>query len=205
MKITRKGDAESREQVQDVADSNPLSMKKTIWTFGLIAGAILSLFMVATIPFLDRIGFDKGAVIGYTGMVAAFLLVFFGVRSYRDNVRGGTIGFGRALLVGVAITAVASACYTATWEVLYFKFMPDFAEKYGEYAVQRARSQGKSEAEVAKTRTEMQRFQESYRNPLYNSAVTFLEPLPVGLLISLVSAGILRRKRPDGEAALVAA
>ena len=180
-------------------------MKKTVWTFGLIAGAILSRLMVATMSFIDRIGFDKGMVVGYTTMVAAFLLVFFGVRSYRDTVCGGTIGFGRAFLVGAAITAIASACYTATWEVLYFGFMPDFGAKYGEYAVQRARSQGKTEAEIAKTRAEMQQFQESYRNPIYNSAVTFLEPLPVGLLISLVSAGVLRRKRRGGEASLAAA
>jgi hypothetical protein len=180
-------------------------MKKIVWTFGLISGAILSLLMVATMPFVDRIGFDKSMVVGYTTMVAAFLLVYFGIRSYRDNVCGGTIGFGRAFLVGVGITAIASACYTATWEVLYFKFMPDFGTKYGEYAVQRARSQGKTEAEVAKTRAEMQRMQESLRNPVYNSAMTFLEPLPVGLLISLVSAGVLRRKRSGGESALAAA
>ena len=52
--------------------------------------------------------------IGYTGMVLAFLMVYFGVRSYRDNVAGGQIGFGRAFVVGLAITFVASACYVAT-------------------------------------------------------------------------------------------
>ena len=72
-------------------------MKKTVWTFGLISGAIMSAMMLATIPFMDRIGFDRGAIVGYASMVAAFLLVFFGIRSYRDNVAGGTIGFGRAV------------------------------------------------------------------------------------------------------------
>ena len=71
-------------------------MKKTVLTFGLISGAILSAMMLATLPFLDRIGFDRGEIIGYTSMVVAFLLIFFGVRSYRDNVAGGTVGFGRA-------------------------------------------------------------------------------------------------------------
>jgi hypothetical protein len=179
-------------------------MKKTVWTFGLLAGAILSLSMAATMPFMDRIGFDRGMVVGYAAMVAAFLLVFFGVRSYRDTACGGTIGFGRAFRVGAAITAVASACYTATWQVLYFGVMPDFGAKYGEYAVQRARSEGKTDAEIAATRAEMRRFEERYRNPVYNSVVTFVEPLPVGLLISLVSAGVLRRRRRDGEAALAA-
>ena len=85
-------------------------MKKTIWTFGLISGGILSIMMAATIPFIDRIGFGAGEVLGYTTMVAAFLLVFFGIRSYRDNVLGGTIGFRRAFVVGTLITCIAGNC-----------------------------------------------------------------------------------------------
>jgi hypothetical protein len=180
-------------------------MKKTVWTFGLIAGAIMSAMMVATVPFMDRFGFDKGEVIGYTTMVAAFLLVFFGIRSYRDKVAGGTIGFGRALAIGALITAVASACYTVTWEVLYYEVMPDFGAKFGQYQLDRARAQGKSDAELAKMRAEAEKFTESYKNPVFNSAVTFLEPLPVGLVITLVSAGVLRRKRRRDDPALAPA
>jgi hypothetical protein len=62
-------------------------MKKTVLTFGLISGAISSLMMVGTVPFADRIGFDKSAVVGYPTMVLSFLLVFFGVRSYREQCR----------------------------------------------------------------------------------------------------------------------
>ena len=89
-------------------------MRKIVLTFGLIAGAVLSVMMLLTLPFMDRIGFDKGEIIGYTTMVLAFLMVYFGIRSYRDNVAGGSIGFGRAFLVGLLITFVASACYIAT-------------------------------------------------------------------------------------------
>ena len=77
-------------------------MKKTVLTFGLISGVISSLMMVATVPFMDRIGFDKGAIVGYTAIVLSFLLVFFGIRSYRDNVGNGQITFGKALLSGSA-------------------------------------------------------------------------------------------------------
>ena len=182
-----------------------LTMKKTIWTFGLIAGAIMSVMMVVTMPFIDSLGFDKGEVIGYTSMVAAFLLVFFGIRSYRDNVGGGMISFGRAFLVGALITAIASACYTATWEVLYYNFLPDFGAKYAQSTIDRARAQGRSESELAKMRADAEQFAISYRNPIYNSAMTFLEPLPVGLLITLVAAGILRRRRRPGDAVLSAA
>ena len=174
-------------------------MKKTVWTFGLISGAIMSLMMVATMRLVDRIGVDKGEVIGYTSMVVAFLLVFFGIRAYRDNVGGGSIGFGRALAVGLLITAIASACYTATWEVLYYNFMPDFAAKYGQAQLEHARAQGKSDAELAKMRADAERFAVMYRNPVINSAITFLEPLPVGVVIALVSAGILARKRREDE------
>ena len=170
-------------------------MQKTIWTFGLIAGAIMSVMMVATMRLLPNIGFDKGEVIGYATMVAAFLLVFFGIRSYRDNVARGTIGFGRAFAVGLGIVAVASVCYTATWEVLYYRYMPDFGAKYEQYSLDRARARGASEAELAKMRLEARQFQETYKNPVYNSAVTFLEPLPVGVVIAVISAGVLRRKR----------
>src|SRR5215210_635081 len=105
-------------------------MKKTVLTFGLISGAILSAMMLATLPFHDAIGFDRALVVGYTTMVIAFLLIFFGVRSYRDNVAGGSVRFGRAFAVGALIGAVASVCYVATWEVAYSRLAPDYLTKY---------------------------------------------------------------------------
>lgn len=170
-------------------------MKKTVWTFGLISGAILSVMMLATIPFQDRIGFDRGEIIGYTTMVLAFLLVFFGIRSYRDNVGGGTVSFGRAFAVGALITVIASACYVATWEVIYYKLTPDFRAKYEAYMVQKAKAQGATQADIDARIAEMKKFSDLYQNPLVNAAVTFLEPLPVALLITLISAGVLSRRR----------
>src|SRR4029434_4212035 len=82
-------------------------MKKTVLTFGLIGGAILAAMMFATLPFMDKFSFDRGELIGYTTMSPAFLLVFFGIRSYRENVGGGQITFGRAFAVGILITLVA--------------------------------------------------------------------------------------------------
>ena len=110
-------------------------MRKIVLTFGLIAGAILSAMMLITIPFHDQIGFDRGLIIGYTTMVIAFLMVFVGVKSYRDNVAGGHVTFGRAFKVGLLITVVASVCYVATWQVVYHKLAPDYLEKYSAYAL----------------------------------------------------------------------
>src|SRR3954466_10133082 len=135
-------------------------MKKTVLTFGLISGAVSGLMMLLTVPFMDRIGFDRGAVVGYTAMVLAFLLVFFGIRSYRENVAGGSVSFGRALAVGLLITLISTACYVATWEVVYFKLMPGFADKYAAYALDHARAEGASPQQIeAKTR-ELQAFKQ---------------------------------------------
>ena len=171
-------------------------MRKIVLTFGTIAGVMMSVMMLLTLPFHDQIGFDtKGLIVGYTTMVLAFLMVFFGIRSYRDNVAGGSVSFGRAFIVGLLITAIASAFYVATWEVVYYKFLPDFGDKYTEYVVEKARKSGGSEAEIAAKIKEANEFNENYKNPLINIAYTFMEPLPVGILFTLIAAGVLSRKR----------
>ncbi len=174
-------------------------MRKVVLTFGLIAGAMLSAMMLLTLPFMDKIGFDKGEIIGYTTMVLAFLMVFFGVKSYRDNVAGGSVTFGRAFRVGLMITAVASVCYVATWQLVYYKIAPDFGEKYTAFAVEKAKKSGATDAQIAATRKEMTEMMEWYKNPLVNIAITFLEPLPVGLVFTLVTAGVLSRRRRDSD------
>ena len=174
-------------------------MRKIVLTFGLIAGVILSAMMLVTIPFQDQIGFDKGAIIGYTTMVIAFLMVFFGVKSYRDNVAGGSVTFGRAFMVGLMITLVASVCYVATWQLVYYKLAPDFVEKYAAYAIQKAKKSGATDEQIAAQKKEMADFIELYKNPLVNIAITLLEPLPVGLVFTLVTAGVLSRKRREKD------
>jgi len=176
-------------------------MKKIVWTFGLISGGIIALLMSVTIPFADQIGYGKAMILGYTTMVAAFLLVFFGIRSYRDNVGGGSVGFGRAFAVGALIALVSSACYVASWEVMYHAFMPDFMNKYAARQLEVAKEKGATQAELAAQAAELNKAVESYSNPVYNVAMTFMEPLPVGLLIALVSAGILSRRRRVGDPA----
>lgn len=175
-------------------------MKKTVWKFGLISGALLSAMMAVTIPFQDEAGFNHSLIVGYTTMVLSFLLIYFGVRSYRDNVGKGTVGFGRALAIGSLIGVVASVCYVATWEVMYFKFMPDFMTKYGAHELEKARAAGASEATLAQKKGELDKFEKMYQNPAINAAYTILEPLPVALVIALISAGVLsRRRRADLE------
>ena len=155
-------------------------MKKTVLTFGLISGAVSSLMMVATVPFADRIGFDKGAVVGYTSIVLSFLLVFFGIRSYRDNAGNGQITFTKAFAVGITITVISCICYVLTWEVLYYNFLPGFMDKYGAYVVEKAKASGANAAAVETQIQQMNRYKELYKNPLINGAMTFIEPFLLG-------------------------
>src|SRR5215203_655375 len=174
-------------------------MKNTVIRYGLISGALASVMMIITMQFHDRLGFGMaGMALGYATMVVAFLLIFFGVRSYRDTVGGGTVRFGRALAVGVLIAAISSACYVATWQVVYYKYMPDFMDRYSAYELEKERAGGASEKDIATKRAEMEEFAEAYKNPLVNVAYTFMEPLPVGLIIALISAGVLSRRRKSG-------
>ena len=170
-------------------------MRRIVVTFGLIAGFIMSVLMLITASMAERIGFDKGVFVGYTMMVAGFLMVFFGVKSYRDNVAGGTIRFGQAFKVGLVITLIASVCYVASWEFIGMRMMPDFMDRYAAYVIEQERASGASESQVAAKQQEMNRLKEQYRNPAIRLAYTFLEPLPVGLLITLTSAGVLSRRK----------
>ena len=43
----------------------------------------------------------------------------------------------------------------------------------------------------------MDKYTEMYKNPAINAAMTFVEPMPVGLIIALVSAGLLSRRKKE--------
>src|SRR2546430_1488095 len=175
-------------------------MKKTVLTFGLISGAVSASMMLITVPFVDAIGWKKGEILGYTGIVLSALLVFFGVRSYRENAAGGRLTFGRGFAVGILITLISSACYVATWEIVYYKMMPDFADKYAAHMVERAKASGASQQKIDESLRQAKQFKQMYDNPAINVGITFMEVFPVGLVVTLVSAGILRKKARSPEA-----
>ena len=171
-------------------------MKKTVLTFGLIAGVIISVLMDTSLLLANKIGSSHSMILGYTIMVASFLLIYFGIRSYRDNTLDGRISFGRAFACGLLITLITTACYVATWEILYFNFMPHFMDSYFAAQIHKIQSSGLDPATTAAQVAAIQHSQQLYQNPLVNMAYTFMEPLPVGLIITLISAAVLRKKTP---------
>lgn len=174
-------------------------MKKTLLTFGLISGVLCSLMMAATLPFADQIGFDKAEIVGYVIIVLALLLVFFGIRSYRNNTGDGHITFATAFAVGISITLITCVCYVITWEILYYHFLPGFMDKYNAYMVEKAKASGASPAAVQAQLEQLQKYRQLYNNPLFNAAMTFFEPFPIGLIITLISAAVLKKRPPQLE------
>jgi len=168
-------------------------MKRIVLKYGFISAALSSAMMLATVPFLHKLGFDKGAIVGYTAIVVSFLLVFFGVRSYRE-ANGGRLSFGRGFLVGLLITLISCAGYVVTWEVIYYNWMPDFADKYSAYSIEHLKASGASQEAVDARAREMEDLKRMLDNPLMNAAMTFTEPFPVGLVVTLISAAALRKK-----------
>src|SRR6185369_10117706 len=109
----------------------------------------------------------------------------------------GQISFGRALAVGLLIMAITCVCYVIVWEVIYFNFMPDFIDKYMAHATESLRASGKPPEQIQSEINEMNRMMTLYKNNIFiNIAFTMLEPLPVGLVMTLISALILRRREP---------
>ncbi|SCY41539.1 DUF4199 domain-containing protein [Flavobacterium caeni] len=174
-------------------------MKKVILNNGLIAGIIVSLWMATS---MLAVGCDnmmalgpRGMIIGYTGMLVAFSFIFVAVKNYRDKINGGVVAFGRAFGIGLLISLIASTFYVVTWLVVYYNFMPDFMDKYAAAAIEQAKSTGASAAELKAQATEMEWAKQMYSQPVNVVWMTYLEVFPIGLLVSLITAAILKRNR----------
>ncbi|MEQ8907721.1 MAG: DUF4199 domain-containing protein [Vicingaceae bacterium] len=169
-------------------------MKKFVFKYGFIGGLIVSLFMCFTIPFMDADTDMSGSMwMGYASMVVALSTIFIGIRSYRNQELGGVISFGKAFLVGLYIALIASTLYVITWMILSEFFMPNFMTDYVEATVSSMQAAGESQTAIDAKIAEMDQMAEMYKNPLFKTLITYTEILPVGILISLISAAILKR------------
>lgn len=170
-------------------------MNKTILRYGLLSGVIAALLMTLTaLYYHNSTDFSGGEVIGYAGILLSMLFVFLGVRAYREQQEGRSFGFGKAFQAGILITLISCVLYVVTWLVVYETLMPDFMDKFIEQSLAKLRASGASEVVVQQEAAKMQEYKTMYENPLIRAAMTFIEPFPVGLLVTLVSALILQRK-----------
>ena len=173
-------------------------MKRTVLIFGLISGLIVTAMMIyVVILCYNNPDFEGNMVIGYLTMIIAFAFIFVGIKNYRDKQLGGYISFGKAFKVGFLIALVASTMYVVTWLISYYCFVPDFLDKYTLHVLKEARADGATQAEIAEKTAEMAKYAKMYETPVGVVLLTYAEILPVGLLVTLISALILKRK-PTG-------
>ena len=172
-------------------------MKKLVLGYGLIGGIILVTWMTISTQFMntDQPNFKLLEIIGYTTMVVALSTIFLGIKKWRDQELGGTISFGEAFKVGILITIVASALYVIGWMVLSNTLVKDFGDQYYEHYVETLRSSGMDETELQQKIAYFEKNKELYKNPFFKIGITFLEIFPIGLVITLISAFVLKKSQ----------
>lgn len=170
-------------------------MRKIITKYGLISGAISAiLLLLVSILNKDKFNFEYSMAIGYACMIAAMVFIYFGVKKYRDDHNLGIISFKNALLIGLGISLISCVLYSLMWLVVYYNLMPNFMDDYAKFSLQKMQNGGASQAEIDKSIASMNEMKELYKSPIMIFLITLLEPTPVGLLISLISALILKKK-----------
>lgn len=173
-------------------------MKRIVTRYGFIAGLIVTAWMVGSVAMCySRNNFEGNMMLGYASMVLAFSFIYVGIKSYRDQDKGGFISFGKAFKVGLIISLIASTMYVVVWLIDYYVFIPDFLEKYTAHVLNQTKAAGASQQEITAKTAEMANFKQMYKNPLMVVLITYAEILPVGLIISLICALLLKRKASE--------
>ncbi len=170
-------------------------MKKLVLVYGIIAGLIVTGMMAFSTGYYCAKGdFEGGMIYGYSAMIISFSLIFVGIKSFRDKHNGGTINFGKAFKIGLFISLIASTIYVIGWLINYYFFIPDFMDKYTAAMITKAKASGISADALAKKTADMAQMKEWYKNPLFVILMTYVEIIPVALVVTLISSLILKRK-----------
>lgn len=163
-------------------------MKKLVLIYGLIAGFISCAGYLLTIGD-ENVSSDTAMIYGFTSMFLAFALIFVATNQYRKQ-NEGRINFSKAFLIGLYISLIASSIYVLIWLINLYNFYPDFMEKYAASVIEQLRSGGASQAVIQAKATEMNEAVENYKNPLFVILYTYAEILPLGILVSIINAGV---------------
>ena len=142
---------------------------------------------------------EGSLLLGYSTMLVAFSLIYVSVKNYRDKQNNGLITFGAAVKIGLMITLLASTIYVAVWLIDYYYFIPDYFDKYAAHQLAKMKAAGATPAQIKIQSDYLQNFSNNYKNPFFNALVTYSEILPIGLLVTLLCAIVLKRKQKTVE------
>ena len=171
-------------------------MLKKILSYGLVAGLIVGVPLSwITVSINGHTMMRWGMVIGYLIMLIGLSTVFVAIKRHRDTDLGGVIKFWPAFGLGLGISFIAGILYVLSWEAAVAITHLDFASDYSKAMIAQQQAKGVSAEALAKLTAQMEQFKIQYANPLYRLPMTFAEIFPVGALVSLVSAALLRNSR----------
>jgi hypothetical protein len=177
-------------------------MKKNVLVFGSIAGLVTTIVMVcSTAACYINADYHGNMWLGYGSMILAFSMIFVAVKNFRDKYNGGAISFGKSFQIGFYIALIASTIYVLTWLIEYYAFFPNFMEKLTAYTLKQAQENGATAAEIAKTKEQYASYAEAYKTPFGVILFTYIEILPVGLVMALIAALVLKRKNASPQLA----
>lgn len=174
-------------------------MKKVVLTYGIISGLILGGVLALFIPLLKDGNdyMEKGMIYGFASMILGFSLIYFAIASFKKN--NGTVSIKQGLIIGSLITLIGCFMYACAWEVIFTNFAPDFGDKYADVMVKSINASKKlTDAQKAIQAEEITKNMATYKsNMFYRFSMTFMEPLFVGLLITVIASLILftRKKK----------
>jgi Protein of unknown function (DUF4199) len=171
-------------------------MFKKVLFYGLLAGVIVGVPLFGlTVAMEGEPPLPYGVALGYATMLIALSVVFVAIKQHRDRDLGGVIRFWPAFALGLGISAIAGICYVFAWEAALSVTGLDFAADYAKSLIEQQRAQGVTGEALAKYIADMEKFKAQYANPLYRLPMTFLEIFPVGVLVSAISAALLRKSQ----------
>lgn len=172
-------------------------MLKSSLKFALYAGVIMIVGgSISCIIYSKDFNMDTGEILGYTSMILALTSIFFGIRSYRNNRLGGKISYFQGVKVGLTISSIAGIIYSVYSCIFYKYLFPDFGEKYLQFYMEKIKNSGASQEVIAKQLADMQANMALYNNLFFQALISFATVFAVGLIITLISAAILKRKEP---------
>jgi hypothetical protein len=171
-------------------------MKQIITRYALMGGAIVAAVLIGGALYCYNTGkFEGSMLLGFAAMLLAFSFIFVAVKKQRDQFNGGVISFGQAFKTGVIMALITSTIYVVTWLICYYLLVPDFMQQFSDYTMNKLKASGASAAEIASESATQAKYIEMYKNPFFVILFTYIEILPLGILVSLVAAFILKKKK----------
>jgi hypothetical protein len=175
-------------------------MVKRLFRWGLLSGIAMSIFFLVTHLLYTKDfkaeTWETGEILGYSSMIIALTAIFLGVKTYRDNVLGGKISFGKAFTLGLGISAVASIVFGVYVYILVTVIAPELPDKMIDAYREKIKSSGESQQVVSRELSEFEPMSKLWKNPLYQGFFSVVTIFPIGMLISLICAVILKRRTP---------